>query len=115
MPDIIYDMARLNELEVMCARQAADLDGDHMTVAELEELEWQRAERAERDAIYKECAAMQAAADDQTANVSSLGERLAAMRERHSCRGKLINPNVIGRQQSQATSGLDRIKKALAG
>ena len=54
MPDFIYDPDRLARLEDQFTRQAADIEGDHMTVDELEELKWQRATKAKAVALYKE-------------------------------------------------------------
>ena len=114
MPDFIYDPDRLARLEDQFTRQAADIEGDHMTVDELEELKWQRATKAKAVALYKE---REAASDEPApaADILSLGEQLAAMRARHSHRGKLADPNVNRHRQASASSGLDRIKKALAG
>lgn len=117
MSDYVYDPERLAALERQYEKQAADLDGDHMTIAELEELEWQREKKAQAIAAYHQREAEKTPAQAGTADtaVASLGRSLAALRLRHAQRGRLSDPSVTSRKAPDSTRGLDRIKRGLAG
>ncbi|PIW26239.1 MAG: hypothetical protein COW30_16070 [Rhodospirillales bacterium CG15_BIG_FIL_POST_REV_8_21_14_020_66_15] len=118
MPNYAYSPERLAALEQQYKEQAGDLDGDHMTVAEMAELEWQRDKKAEAVAAYRQRESEKTPALAGTADtaVASLGEQLAALRERHTQRGRLSDPHRASRRKApDSTRGLDRIKRGLAG
>lgn len=132
MPDYQYNPDRIPVLEEKYARQAADADGDHMTVEELSELEWQRDMKARVIANAKDREANRhnqtsnANTDDQQRDAKSidntaydLGEKLASLRATRDAQRATLNKQSgsIG-DQSPITSldsrgGLARLKKAL--
>jgi len=114
-----YDPLRLERLEAKHQNQMSDLDGDHMTDMELDEMSWQQDTKAiaiaanNRREAAKSLKKTNSGELPKAPTVIGVGEKLAELRAtRWSNRNDPALPH--SSVSSGSLTGLDRIKFALA-
>lgn len=116
-----YNPGRLNALEELYSKQERDPLGDHMTLDDMDELEWQRAVRARAIAAAKNRKVSEGVdgRDDLQQEAketpTGLGERLAELRDTRLRKPQAGVPDEVFKVTPSASRpGLERLKRAFS-